>query len=283
MGNFARALKTGVRRVGDYCLPGPARAYRRRRDMHRVSAFPPTPTLLDLKLRGNPENIAAREHALDVAQMLSLIEECEVFVDVGAYIGYYSCIAARKGKYTVAVEPHPVNFQVLRQNLSENKLAQAFEVHATAISDRHGVTTLFGGREGASLLPGWAGIPAQSQYRTDVPVDTLDGLIHGRFRRSRMLINVDVEGDEYEMITGAAVTLSRSPKPVWAIEIGLTENFPGGVNPHFIEMFEVFWREGYDAAPLMDPERVLSPSEILSWVEKRATDYEDVHYIFRER
>jgi len=283
MSDLARSLKGGVRRMGEYCFPAAARAYRRRRDKHRVSGFPPTHTLLDLKLKGNAEDIALREHAADVLQMLALIDGCDVFVDVGAYIGYYSCIAARKGKYAIAVEPHPVNFQVLRQNLLDNGLGPRFEVHATAVSDRQGTTTLFGGREGGSLLPGWAGIPAPSQYRTDVPVNTLDGLIDGRFAGERMLINVDVEGDEYELMRGATMTLGRAIKPVWVLEIELAEHFPGGLNPHFLDTFEVFWSAGHEAAPLTDPGRVLSREEVQSWIDRRRTGYEDVHYIFRGR
>lgn len=283
LGNLARALKAGVRRMGESCFPGAARAWRRRRDLRRVSGFSPTPTLLDLKLRGNPEVMAAREHAADVCEMLTLIDGCDTFVDVGAYIGYYSCIAARKGKYAIALEPQPVNFQVLRQNLLENGLASRFEIHATAVSAEEGTAALFGGREGGSLVPGWAGIPVQSQYRTRVPVNTLDSIIDGRFSGERMLINIDVEGNEYEVMRGASTTLRRSPKPVWVVEAGLTDNFPGGLNPHFLDVFDLFWREGYEAAPLTDAAHVLSPDEIRLWMDRRTTKYADIHYIFRGR
>jgi hypothetical protein len=54
------------------------------------------------------------------------------------------------------------------------------------------------------------------------------------------VIKVDVEGNENSLLLGASETLDRKPAPAWMIEIGLTENFADSINPHYIEIFEIF-------------------------------------------
>ena len=42
----------------------------------------------------------------------------DVFVDVGANIGFYTCIARSLGKYAIAIEPQPQNLSCLYTNLN---------------------------------------------------------------------------------------------------------------------------------------------------------------------
>ena len=55
----------------------------------------------------------------------NLLKSSHVFIDVGANIGYYSLIAARKvsesGK-VVAFEPEPTNYEILKENILMNKI-----------------------------------------------------------------------------------------------------------------------------------------------------------------
>ena len=48
----------------------------------------------------------------------SHLNSSEVFVDVGANIGYYTCIARSLGKYVVAFEPQVQNLECLYANLN---------------------------------------------------------------------------------------------------------------------------------------------------------------------
>ena len=56
-------------------------------------------------------------------------------------------------------------------------------------------------------------------------VNTLDRLLEDRFLDQRLVIKIDVEGNEKALLLGASETLDRKPASAWLVEIGLTENF----------------------------------------------------------
>lgn len=75
---------------------------------------------------------------------LSLIEEGMLVVDIGASIGYYTLIAAKKvGKtgLVLAFEPEPVSFKMLIENIESNQLKNV-KAYQIAISDENGENTL---------------------------------------------------------------------------------------------------------------------------------------------
>jgi len=51
------------------------------------------------------------------------------------------------------------------------------------------------------------------------------------------------------MLQGANQTLMNEPRPIWMMEISLTEHQPAGtvMNPHFAKTFELFFLQGYRA------------------------------------
>jgi FkbM family methyltransferase len=183
----------------------------------------------------------------------------DVFVDVGANFGLYACLARKAGKDVVAVEPLLENVAGLLFNLHANGFDDV-EVVPLGLAERPGLATLFGGGTGASFVAGWAG--TSTQYRRLVSVSTLDLLIGGRFEEKRLLIKIDVEGAELSVLRGASETLKRKPKPLWMVEVCLTEHHPGGRHPAFLEVFDIFWNEGY-AVREIGGSHVLERSEMV--------------------
>src|SRR5271165_259246 len=51
----------------------------------------------------------------------SLLGTHDRVVDVGANVGFYSCLAASKGKPVIAIEPSPRNVDYLKANLWRNR------------------------------------------------------------------------------------------------------------------------------------------------------------------
>jgi FkbM family methyltransferase len=53
------------------------------------------------------------------------IDECPVWVDLGANIGTFTCLASSKGCRVIAFEPEPDNFRLLGENVRTNSCSQA--------------------------------------------------------------------------------------------------------------------------------------------------------------
>ena len=70
----------------------------------------------------------------------SMVKPGAVALDIGAYTGLYSIIAAKKGAQAIAIEPMPANYWRLGVNVAANKAAvMALNV---AASDINGAMTL---------------------------------------------------------------------------------------------------------------------------------------------
>jgi len=204
------------------------------------------------------------------------IRECDVLVDIGANIGYFSLLASAEGVPAIAVEPDQRNVQLLLQNIRRNGCEKTIEVIPVALGDQPGILPLFGAGQGASLVEGWGRI--KGNYARSVPVITLDRLIGGRFDGQRLLIKMDVEGFELGVLRGAQQTLRRRPGPTWIVENTLTANY-ADLNPHFAEVFEVFWALGYEARTTEGD--LVTPHHLTDWMASRSVESKDVNFLFR--
>ena len=129
-----------------------------------------------------------------------------VMYDIGANVGFFTVLAARRGGEVHAFEPDPANFKVLTRHVSLNALA-AVTAHEMAISDRDGTATFSPNGSMGHLAE--AGIPVRT-----VRLDTL--LDSGMARPS--VIKVDVEGAELEVLRGGSKLLSTY-RPVVVISL----------------------------------------------------------------
>jgi FkbM family methyltransferase len=179
----------------------------------------------------------------EVKLLSVLLKRVDLFIDVGANVGYFTCLARHSGVPAIAVEPMERNLALLMQNLTLNGWDDT-EVVASGMSDKTGIARLFGASStGASLIGNWAG--AQSSISRFIPLSTLDTITGGRFPDRRMLIKMDVEGHEYAALLGAQNLLARPVPPIWLIEITNSQFHPSGSNPHYLATFSLFWKNGY--------------------------------------
>jgi FkbM family methyltransferase len=133
------------------------------------------------------------------------------FIDVGANIGYFSCLMSKlagpAGK-VLAFEPEPQNLKLLEQNIKINLLTNVV-VHPCALGAGEGSAMLGiykpSNRGRHSLLE----MDAKSRIR--VPVRTLDDVARnsGKNTGPWSLVKIDVEGYEGFVIDGAKETLPR--------------------------------------------------------------------------
>lgn len=131
----------------------------------------------------------------------------DTVVDVGANIGTFTILAARKigpqGRL-VCVEPEPENARLLAANISRNGLTWVSRVEA-ALDRAPGRLKLY-----RSGNPGMHSLLPRYSRSVEVAVQTLDE-VTDRFGLGKIdLLKIDVEGAELGAIAGGPKTLARS-------------------------------------------------------------------------
>lgn len=132
-----------------------------------------------------------------------LIKEGMNVVDIGANIGYYTLLAARKvrpdGK-VYAFEPEPQNFKLLLGNLRLNGYENAVAIQK-AVSNKAGTASLFLSPRGStshSLLPS----RDRSKGTITIEAVTLDEFFEAEGSPAIQVIKMDIEGWEMEALDG---------------------------------------------------------------------------------
>lgn len=213
----------------------------------------------------------------EVALVAQHLKQADVFIDIGANIGFYSCLARSLHKRTVAIEPQKQNLRYLYANLLANRWLDV-EVFPLGLSEHPGVETLYGvSSTGASLVEGWAAQP--KVFHTTIPVSTLDILLGSRFQGSKLLIKLDVEGFEYRVLSGGDGILHMQPRPTWMVEICLSEYHPGGLNAHYRETFATFFDAGYSAMTADQHRTVVSLADVERHVQAGQSDSGSINYL----
>lgn len=136
------------------------------------------------------------------------------FIDLGANVGLYSLFVARwagAGAKILAVEPHPIAVQRLRDNIALNDFN--ISVAPTAVAERDGVLELAvdSNNIGATTVRSGRRVRGRREQIT-VPACTLHQLVdeHG-FRRIDAL-KVDIEGAEGHALSPF---LATAPPNLW--------------------------------------------------------------------
>lgn len=267
----ARLKRALVRRYPDWVA-----AYHDARLRREIGRRALTETPLGFRFAGPEAMQAGSFEPRELEFLVGRLPEADLFVDVGANAGYFTCMARQRGTRVVAIEPAVHNLDLLLRNISANGWNDV-EVFPVGLSERPGLGTLFGDGTGASLVARWAGV--SETWKRTIPLTTLDVLLGGRFYGERILIKMDVEGAEYAVMAGARETLVRRPAPLWLVEVCFTENVPGGVNPHFREVFDLFWDSGYSATSL-EAGRLVTEEDVARWLRNGRRDFGYVSYIF---
>jgi FkbM family methyltransferase len=261
---FLSALRQPV----DTLAPSVGRLYRRMRDF--VVARQSRQTIYGFKLAGDRRMASSDFEPDEVKAFLELIESHDMVLDIGANVGFYSCLAASRGKHVVSFEPSLRNLNFLYRNLWENKLSSV-EIFPVGLAKQSGLSRIYGFGGISSFVVGWG--QAETSKYSLVPVTTLDAVVAKRFQGKRLLIKVDVEGFELHVLAGAIETLNLEPKPTWTMEILLRDGvIPGGVNTRFHETFEMFWKHGYQCRKLDNTRSLVQNADVENWVRCAAAD-----------
>jgi FkbM family methyltransferase len=147
----------------------------------------------------------------------------DTVVDVGAHIGLYTIIAAKRvgptGK-VIAIEPDPENCNLLKRNVELNNLTNVIISECAAFSSNTKLKLYSPGKErGFTKLSTVMSARALTETFLDVDANTLDHLMVMQGIMQANWIKIDVEGAELEVLKGATTTLSVSDDIRLLIEV----------------------------------------------------------------
>ena len=157
-----------------------------------------------------------------------LLAPGDVFIDVGAHIGFFTLLASRlvgpSGK-VIAVEGEEVNFHRINNHKNLNDAANIMAVNAV-VSEKEGPCRFFinSDNDGGHALwdPGahpFNKISAQSPQPIEMPGVTLDSLTREHDLRRVRAIKIDTEGAELLVLRGGRGLLETSRNLFVACEL----------------------------------------------------------------
>jgi FkbM family methyltransferase len=207
---------------------------------------------LHQRITGNFLDITHRQFMLPAGDdTLSLILENvsknSLFIDVGANIGYYTLIAARRvaTKNIYCFEANPNIFELLINNLRRNGF-DTINAHQIGLSNQEGLATYFSSPHssgGASF--------ERSYFPNSVSVNISPFDVIGPpdlSEYSDIFVKIDTEGHDFHVIQGMKTLWNSSKDKIISIE----------VRPHTIDDIVAFFVD-YDIIPFHQVEAKFTP------------------------
>jgi FkbM family methyltransferase len=146
--------------------------------------------------------VLGRVEAAQMRIAAQLASQARVAFDIGANVGLYTLLFARRAPRVVAFEPLPRNIGYLERLVRLNHLENVVVV-PWAVTERSGVGSFV--RAGDSSLGHLA-----ENGEQPVALTSCDEFVD-RFGLTPDLIKVDVEGEEAAVLRGARQTLAKRP------------------------------------------------------------------------
>ena len=150
----------------------------------------------------------------DVLKNIRLNHKC-VFLDVGAHIGRYTILVAKRAKdgLVIAVEPNPENYRILRKNVELNELNNVVALNVAAWN-KDCELKMYVGTTGSSHSL----IKNYGLGSFIVKARVLDDILLYELKVKKLnCVKIDVEGAELKVLEGLRRTL-RHHRPVLIIE-----------------------------------------------------------------
>jgi FkbM family methyltransferase len=143
-----------------------------------------------------------------------LAKNCNIMVDIGAHIGFYSCLmwsSMEKNASVFAFEPHPFTYSYLKANsLSRFGIF----AHQFIIGESEGPLAFY-----CSKVCSLSSAVRKTGEKIYIDSTNLDSF----FRKLNLIgkidfIKVDTEGGELSVLRGARDIISAEKPPIWMIE-----------------------------------------------------------------
>ncbi|MEM2304826.1 MAG: FkbM family methyltransferase [Candidatus Methanomethylicia archaeon] len=164
----------------------------------------------------------------------------DVVIDIGAHVGLFTlkCIKVFNVGRIIAIEPHPVNYLLLNENLKLNNYQNIANTLRVAVGGEAGSAKLYLSRYSFchSLVFN------EANTSINVQLATLDDLVESLKLQRVDFIKIDVEGYEVEVLKGMINTLTMF-KPVIVMEV---------LNSNIMEVKKILSKLGYNVKTFPD-------------------------------
>jgi FkbM family methyltransferase len=138
-----------------------------------------------------------------------LVKENTLFIDVGAYVGFYTIFCAKHGAKVIALEPDPRSYKILLYNVRLAKVSQKVFALNTAAGDKCGHALLrLSSNPSESSMTSYLK-PELVIRKIRCRCVTLDDLINEFGWDKVDLIKIDVEGAGFKVIRGALNSIAK--------------------------------------------------------------------------
>jgi FkbM family methyltransferase len=158
----------------------------------------------------------------------AILRPGQTFVDVGAHVGYFSVLAAKRVGPTgtvIAIEPEARNLDLLHRNLARNGCADALVVPFAAHS-----------------VSGWMSLALDEDNRGGHHLVSLGGAatmvwcvrLDDLLPATVDVVKIDVQGYDHDVIAGLERTLAANPQAIMIAELSLSELDRRGLQPEAV-------------------------------------------------
>jgi FkbM family methyltransferase len=191
------------------------------------------------------------------------IRKGDVVLDIGANIGYYTLIAARKigaeGR-VYAFEPEPANFELLKKNVKLNNYRNVV-LENKAVSNKNGTSKLY-------IHPTSTGGHSLTQ-KSDVQIQVETVTVDSYFEKMERidLVKMDIEGAETLVIQGMSDVLRKNKQLKIIMEFDLKTVRHAGFTLR--QLTEPLFNHGFRAYVIESGEKIDTISSLKDRFEDR--------------
>ena len=213
-------------------------------------------------------------------------KKANLFVDIGAHHGYFTCLANYSGvPKVISVEPDRLNFKFLKKNVTQNQYVKNSDLINLAVGETKGELEIFGFGTGVSFRKTWGG--NVSKRRAIVMMDSLDSLLISEIPLENAVVKIDVEGFELLVIKGAINVIKTAKNSTFFVEISLlldqNESITKQAAPGVEQLISIFLSAGYGMFRISElgQNLVLLNNQELDSLSRNLQNYGGSNYVFK--
>ncbi len=147
-----------------------------------------------------------------------------IIVDAGAHIGLFSLVASVFAEKVYAIEPHPINYNLLKANLIKNNVNNVITINKALWHKREKLKLYQGSNTSThSIIHG-----GETYYEVEsITLEDIFNILEDEGFRKIDLLKIDIEGAESRIFEGKDTNiLTRIEKIVGEIHLGIVDIEP---------------------------------------------------------